>query len=284
MSTLQDYLTATQRLLHDSQFKYWTQATMVDAINGACNRVVGDSGCNRQLQVFPLNAGQETYTYGSVVNVTVNSGGSLYDGFTSVEFDAPTGPNPVQATAIPTVVGGVVTAVTITNPGSGYIVTPSCYIVDHGGGSNASATAQVFNFNTLDVMNVTVLWGSERVILNRMAFTQLQATVRSWLGYTQRPGYLSSYGQNTWYIGPIPDQTYTSEWDTIVTPTALVNTTDISVIGYPFNECVAYYAAHICKFQEQSYAESDKFLEVYTRKMMYARRSVMMRMLPSAYG
>lgn len=284
MSTLQDYLTATQRLLHDSQFKYWTQQTMIDAINGACNRVVGDSGCNRQLQIFPLTANQETYTYGSVVNTTIVSGGSNYDGFTRVTFDAPTGLGGVQATATPTVVSGVLTGVTITNPGSGYVTTPSCYVIDTGGGSGANVSAQLFNPLTLDVMNVTVLWGSERVVLNRMPFTQLQATIRSWLGYTQRPGYLASYGQNTWYIGPIPDQSYTSEWDTIVTPSPLVNTTDISVIAYPYSECVPYYAAHVCKFQEQSYAEADKFLEVYTKKMMYSRRSVMMRMLPSVYG
>jgi hypothetical protein len=33
VATLQTYLTATQRLLHDANFKYWTQQTLIDAIN-----------------------------------------------------------------------------------------------------------------------------------------------------------------------------------------------------------------------------------------------------------
>jgi len=56
------------------------------------------------------------------------------------------------------------------------------------------------------------------------------------------------------------------------------------VIQYPYTECVAYYAAHTAKYQEQSYQEAEVFLKDYTRKMFYSRRSVMMRALPSAYG
>jgi hypothetical protein len=47
---------------------------------------------------------------------------------------------------------------------------------------------------------------------------------------------------------------------------------------------VPYYAAHLAKINEQAIEEADVFLNLYTRKMQYAIRSAMMRMLPSAYG
>ena len=282
-STLQSYLTATQRLLHDANFKYWTQQTLIDAINTAQRRVVGDSSCNRMLQTVYLSGGLELYGYGSVSGALVTTAGSGYTVAPAVTFSAaPTGGTTATGTAV--LLNGTVGQIQVTNGGSGYLTAPTCTIAPPSAGVTALATPSIINPNTLDTLNITVYWGSERIILNRMSFTQFQATVRSWVGYNQRPCYCASYGQNGWYIGPIPDQYYLSEWDTVMNPTDLVNLTDVSIIQYPYSECVPYYAAHTAKYQEQSYAEADKFLEVYTRKMAYSRRSVMMRMLPSAYG
>lgn len=283
MATLQSYLTATQRLLHDANFKYWSQPTLIDAINTAQRRTVGDSGCYRNLQTIYLSPGLELYGYGSVSGGIVTLGGSGYTAVPSVTF----GPAPAGGvTAIGTCVllNGAVSQIQVTNGGSGYTSAPSITIAPPVAGVTATATSSIIDPNTLDTVNITVLWGSERVILARMPFTQLQATIRSWTGYTQRPVYCSSYGQNQWYIAPIPDQYYLSEWDTIINPPDLVNVTDTSVIQYPYSECVPYYAAHTAKYQEQSYSEAAEFLKIYTAKMMYARRSVMMRMMPSAYS
>ena len=286
MSTLQDLLTRTQRLLHDANFKYWTQQTLTDAINSAQRRVVGDSLCNRSLQQIYLTGGLETYSYGSVTGVQITAGGSGYT-TASVQFSPPPYLGALTvvgtiATGVVTLSGGAVTAVTVTNPGSGYTENPTVTII--GNGVSAAVKSTALNASTMDTLNITVLWGSERVILNRMSFTQLQATVRSWMGYSQRPCYCANYGQNGWYIGPVPDQYYQSEWDTILIPPNLVAAADVSVVQYPFDECIPYYAAHTAKYQEQSYAEAEKFLEIYTRKMQYSRRSVMMRMIPSAYN
>lgn len=283
MATLQDYLNQTQRLLHDANFKYWSQQTLIDAINGACKRVVGDSLCNRSLQTVYLSGGLELYGYGMVSGAIITLAGSGYTAVPSVTIaPPPTGGSQAYATAV--LLNGTVSQIQVTNGGSGYTSVPMVTIAPPVAGVTATATASVPRYDTLDTLNITVMWGSQRVILSRMSFTQLQSTVRSWMGYTQRPCYCANYGQNKWYIGPIPDQFYISEWDTILIPPNLVNLTDVSVIQYPFSECVGFYAAHTAKFQEQSYAESQKFLEVYTAKMLYSRRSVMMRMLPSAYG
>lgn len=282
-STLQTFLTATQRLLHDANAKYWTVPTLIDAINAAQARAVGDSACNRQLQTLYLSAGLEVYGYGMVSGANVTLGGSGYTAAPVVTLSAPPAGG-TQATATASVAAGAVTQIQVTAAGSGYVTAPTVTIAAPGAGVTATATATILDPNTLDVMNVTVLWGNERVTLDTKAWTDFQATIRSWVSYTQYPCIRAKYGQSQWYLGPIPDQFYVSEWDTIMNPPTLVNLTDVSVVGYPYSECIPYYAAHTAKFQEQSYAEADRFLQYYTQKMKYAQRSVMARMLPSVYG
>lgn len=60
-----------------------------------------------------------------------------------VQFEGGLGPGGVEATAVPTIVGGKVVAVTVQNPGRGYIRTPKVVIYDPGGGSGAKVSAQM---------------------------------------------------------------------------------------------------------------------------------------------
>lgn len=281
-STLQTYLTATQRLLHDANFKYWTQQTLIDAVNAACLRTVGDSGCYRNLQIAYLSQGLEQYFYGGVTGVNTLTGGSGYSAATICTFSAPG--SGATATGTVSLLNGAVSTVLITNTGTGYTSAPTCTITDTGGGVGANVTPTILQPTTLDCLSTTVLWGSQRIVLDTASFTAFQTTYRAFTPFNQRPCARAKYSDQSWFIGPIPDQTYYSEWDTILTPPTLVNLTDVSVINYPYSECVAYYAAHVAKYQEQSYADADRFLQLYTQKMMYSRRSVMMRMIPSAYG
>ena len=282
MGTLQTYLTATQWLLHDANFKYWSQQTMIDAINTAQTRAVGDSSCYRQLQVCYLSQGLEVYTYGSVTGCNVTAGGSGYSHATVCTFSAP--PSGVTATGTVSLLAGAISAIIVTNAGSGYLTAPSCTITDTGGGVNAAVTATILNPSTLDMLNTTILWGQDRITLDTYPFTKFQAGVRSWVQWKQQPCARAKYGQSSWYIGPIPDQMYVSEWDSVVLPPTLVNLTDVSVVSSPYDESMPYYAAHVCKFQEQSFAEADRFLQYYTQKMKYAIRATQMRVLPSVYS
>ena len=280
MATLQDYLNQTRRLLHDAQARYYSDADLTTYINSGCARAVADSTCYRQLQTVYLSNGVELFQYGSVTGVTVTAGGSGYDNTSTVAFSAPA--SGITATGTLQITSGVVTDVLITNIGSGYTSAPT--LTFGGNGSGASITPTILLPNTMDVMNITLDWGQTRVILNRMSFTEFQASVRAWIGYQQKPGMCASYGQNQWFIGPIPDQTYKAEWDTVLNPPTLVNYTDVSVIAFPYSDPVPFYAAHIAKLNEQSFEESDKFLQLYQQKMRYAIRSTMMRKLASAYG
>ena len=283
MATLQSLLTATQRLLHDANFKYWSQQALTDAINIAQKRVVGDSACNRSLQQIYLSGGLELYGYGQVSGAQVISGGTGYTSAPIVTFGA-SQTGGTTATGTTAITNGSVTQVNVTNGGSGYTAAPIASIAPPTIGAGATCAPTVVNINTLDVMNITVLWGTQRYILGRKAFTDFQATVRSLQNWNQYPILCASYGQTQWYLGPIPDQPYYSEWDTIINPSDLVNLTDTSVVGYPYSECIPYYAAHTAKYQEQSYNEAAQFLQIYTQKMSYSRRSVMMRMIPTPYG
>lgn len=73
-----------------------------------------------------------------IVSVAVSNGGT---GYTSAPTVAITGTGGTGATATATVVNGVVTAVTIANPGSGYETASVAF--SGGGGSGAAATANI---------------------------------------------------------------------------------------------------------------------------------------------
>ena len=75
---------------------------------------------------------------GQIKKVNVTVGGTAYTTAT-VAIAAPA--SGVQATATATIVGGVVTSITITNPGSGYISTDAATVTITGDGADATAAA-----------------------------------------------------------------------------------------------------------------------------------------------
>jgi hypothetical protein len=79
--------------------------------------------------------------------VTVGDGGSGYDqSTTTVTFSDPEDEAGEAATGTVTVVDGAVTAITVTNPGSGYTAAPDVTITDSGAGTGATATATLGDY------------------------------------------------------------------------------------------------------------------------------------------
>ena len=138
--------------------------------------------------------------------------------------------------------------------------------------------------STIDVLNITVLWGTMRVPLNYMVFTEFNMKMRAWQSYQSRPVAFSVYAQSNVYVGPIPDQPYTSEWDTVVIPPALVNPTDVDSILFPYTSGISFYAAYLAKYKEQSIDEAERFYESYKAKAREANRSSFTRRLHSVFG
>lgn len=307
MPTLLQYITETRRLLHDASGQYWSDAELTDYINDARLRVVGDTGCNRVLQTIYLSTGIEQYSVGSVTGFLVTAGGA---GYTSPPLVTITGGGGTGAEAIATVSGGIVTDIILTNPGSGYTSAPTialdemaeywvngigvvCQWTNARGivvvwegesiGTGAMALASVISTPTIDILNISVIWGNMRIMLNYMSFSEFNAKLRVWQSFTSRPSVFSLYGQQVAYLGPIPDQFYSSEWDTVVEPALLVYNADVDELRSPWTMPVAYYAAHKAKYKEQSYAEAKIFEDQYRQKVREAIGSTYTRRLPTAY-
>jgi hypothetical protein len=137
---------------------------------------------------------------------------------------------------------------------------------------------------TIDVLNVNLYWGNTRIPLRYLAWSQFNAELRFWQNYTGRPVAFSIYGQQTIYFGPIPDQNYQIEVDTVILPEPLTSNSSIETILDPYTKPVKYYAAHTAKYKEQSYGEAEIFKAQYEQQVKAALTSTMTRRLPTPYS
>jgi hypothetical protein len=74
-------------------------------------------------------------------------------------------------------------------------------------------------------------------------------------------------GTNYLYLNPVPDQAYVSDWDCVVTPVPLALDTTPEVLPVAMQTPVPYYAAHVAKYNEQSYEESEIFYKKYWEEL-----------------
>ena len=137
--------------------------------------------------------------------------------------------------------------------------------------------------STIDVLNITLLWGNLRVPMNYMVYTEFNLKMRSWQNFQSRPITFTVYGQGSVYVGPLPDQAYTSEWDTVVMPQNLVASADVDTIVFPFTAPITFYAAYLAKYKEQSYDEADRFEKEYLRRAQAAVRSSFTRRITKQF-
>jgi len=103
----------------------------------------------------------------SVSSISVSNGGTGYTGAT-INIAPPSnyivGTNipitGIPATAEAVIVGGIITAITITNPGSGYIAGSTPVITITGNGTGAIATAVMSTSDLNNFNNTSALWGT----------------------------------------------------------------------------------------------------------------------------
>jgi hypothetical protein len=138
--------------------------------------------------------------------------------------------------------------------------------------------------NTLDVININVYWGNSRTPLRYLPWTDFNAQLRYWQNYIGLPIAFSIYGQNTIYFGPVPDQDYVCEFDTVILPDALQSDSTVEQLQDPYTVPVAYYAAHKAKFKEQSFGESEIFKQQYENQVRNVLSTVFTRRLPTPYS
>jgi len=156
---------------------------------------------------------------------------------------------------------------------------------------NTVTSQEVYQFSalpsgiqTMDILNINLYWGNTRIPLRYLPWTQFNAELRFWQNYIGRPIAFTVYGQQAFYLAPVPDQVYAMELDTIILPTPLVNTSDVDPIISPWTDPVAYYACHTAKFKEQSYGEAEIFLNQYKAKAMSVINTSFTRRMPDPYS
>jgi hypothetical protein len=278
MATLSSYLTEVQRLLHDANAVFWSTSELTDYINDARERVVRDTGCLRTLQITstPLsNTGVVAIPWSNGLAVT--AGQFIFSNIFIYEVT----------------VSGVLATDAAPYPTGTYTFPPSTPFTNGTATLQYSSNCEVVNFaalpnalQTLDVLNVTIYWGNSRIPLRYLPWSNFNAQLRYWQNYVGRPICFSTYGQGQLYLGPVPDQSYPMEIDTVILPLPLSlnnpNATD-SIVD-PYTTPVAFYAAYKAKYKEQSYGEAEIYKQEYAKHVQAVLNSTYTRRIPDPYS
>ncbi|MBU6232200.1 hypothetical protein KGP36_06155 [Patescibacteria group bacterium] len=203
-----------------------------------------------------------------------------------------------DATATATIVGGVITGITVTSPGGGYPSPPTVVIVDPTGtGATAIATLfpinqtvagqEVYQFSDVFtdpangvgeifvVKSVSLLWGTWRYMTVAPSFSKYQAWVRTYTNqYLYIPFFCANYGQGdkgSLYMYPLPSTVYPMEWDCLCLPLPLKMDTDPEAIPFMWTECVPYFAAYLALLGAQQYEKANFMKQTFDEWMHRAR-------------
>lgn len=136
----------------------------------------------------------------------------------------------------------------------------------------------------IDVMGITLYWGTQRVKLDYYPFTKFDAMFRPYQNYYQRPVAFSRMGGSLVWLGPNPDQAYVTDWDVAVIPDPLVDDTTVDELPIPFQEPVQYYAAFKAKWKEQAQGEAAIFMQQYSAMLKMCYRGFMTRVITNPYN
>ena len=263
----------------------FTDSELTTDINSARSRIGLDTGSVRGLFTFFLSASQEVYPYsGAVASLTITAAGSGYTSAPTVSFSGGGGSG-VTATAA--ISGGTISALTITANGTGYTAVPTVSFAG-GGGSAATATASILT--ALDINSITVNFQNSWQMCAYAPFTAFQAKARYWRSTTGNPQVWSegpaagSGGGRSFYVFYIPDISYQTDIDAIVTPNALVDDTTPEQLSYPSTDLVPYYAAYLAKYNQQQFDESGKFLAIYDELLRRGKANSYQRRIPNPYA
>ena len=277
MATLSSYITEVQRLLHDANSVFWTTSELTDYINDARERVARDTGCLRTLQITatPISSTGVAATVWTA-GAAVTAGQFIFNNIFIYEVT----------------VSGVLSTTPPPYPASGYTFPPSTPFTDGTATLQYSGPAEIIPYatiatgTTLDILNVNVYWGNSRIPLRYLPWSNFNAQLRYWQNYVGRPVCFSVYGQNTIYVGPVPDQAYVVEIDSTILPTALsLNTPNVAdQIQDPYTTPVAFYAAYKAKYKEQSYGEAEIYKQEYAKQVQAVLNSVYTRRIPDPYS
>jgi hypothetical protein len=265
-------------LLHDAQSNFYTNDQLTGYINSGRERVVRDTGCLRTVQVSqtpctPVAGGSNPVIWSA--GLSVATGSYVFSNIYIYQV----------------VTGGVLGSTSPPYPSANYVYPPTTTFTDGTATLQYAGPCEIINFaalpsglQTLDVLNINLYWGNSRIPLRYLPWTQFNAQLRYWQNNVQRPICFSIYGQSQIYVGPVPDQAYVIDLDTVILPTAMVNLTDSDTIIDPYDTVVQFYAAHLAKYYEQSFGEAEIYLQQYKQKTQAVLTSTFTRRIPDPYS
>lgn len=118
------------------------------------------------------------------------------------------------------------------------------------------------------VVDIFAIWSSERYRIRNMAYTQLNRELRPWTTYQSYLMGWARMGQTGVILGPIPDQSYSTEWDLVYAPSPISAIPDVeSDLLYPQTEPVAYYAAYLARMYEEDTERAQQMMSLYRARI-----------------
>lgn len=176
----------------------------------------------------------------------------------------------------------------MTASGLGYFTAPVVTITPAGAGAGAAANAVVsggvggsiavgaINVNTYDVLDVYIIYGTTRYPTKWMPWSYYSRKFRPYTTTQRRPAGWATYGLSQIYVGPLPDQVYQAELDTVILPTDISGAT-VDPIPSVVQDPIKFYAAYLAKNNSQQYGEAESFRGQYMRRLLevaqpYTRR------------
>lgn len=296
MASFNTYMKQTQRFLREAKQNFIDVDDLTEYINRARRETAERAMCVRRLT--PIS--------GAVMTATVVAGGANYSSATTVSItppDFPSGagnyPGGNQATALPIIQGGILTAVDMSYGGSGYF-QPQATVTDPNNlGSGASVTLAISPINILkpnqeqypfsdinvsmfpgiasvySIKSVAVIYANYRYVLPMYSFSTYQAFIRQYpFQYTYVPTFCSQYGRGTdgmFFAYPWPSQEYQWEFDCFCVPMDLTAEQEYDAIPQPWSDAVPYFAAHLGYLGLQNFNAAAFYLKLYDQ--MVQRKS-----------
>ena len=283
-TTLSQYITQVQYLLHDATGVFYTQTQLTSYINQARERVVRDTGALRTIQTLTVPASPSAGGQAPVLwtaNTAVTVGQQLVSNIytyivTTAGTTGSTAP-PYPGSSNSNYSGNVYPPSTPFQDGTAYIQ----YV---GNAEQINYVTLPSGVQTLDVLNINLYWGNTRVPLRYLPWTQFNAELRFWQNYIGRPICFTQYGQGSIIIAPVPDNIYTVDIDTVILPSNLTNPSDVDNINDPYNTPVPFYAAYLAKYYEQSFGEAEIYKQEYNKHVQAVLVAISTRRMPTPYS
>lgn len=304
MASLSTYTSDLQTLLNDPLAQFYTSANLIIWVNRARVTTAKATGCVRLIT--PSSA-----------TVTALAPANLGSGYVAatVTLSGPDaiGPGFVTATATATIVGGQITAYTVTNAGSGYVAPPTVTITS-ATGTGASATPtlgphmtttlnqEVYTFAALTtalqaanpgvqavvgVANVSVSWGALRPSLDWTPWASFQAYLRAFNQGASQPRIWAQLGRDengAIYLFPVPASTTEMQVECYCTPAGLSNTQAVDLIPDNLYQAVVYKAAQFAYESAQRRDDANAMKESWKAELTDAASYAYPGRTPSFYA